>query len=163
MASRGSPRARRTSDAARRREQLAGPKPVARAEKPVVLVVDDDPDERSPRSRVDAECCRLVIERANAQPLYRCRQRDAENDELAWLNRARCGRHLDRVIGAELDRRDGANHQRDANAKPIAHERIVARSAKAAAQLKAEGVVCGSFSRTRICAQRTCGSHGFVR
>jgi len=46
MASRGSPRARRTSDAARRREQLAGPKPVARAEKPVVLVVDDDPDAR---------------------------------------------------------------------------------------------------------------------
>src|SRR3989442_15338462 len=46
MASRGSPRTRRTSDAARRREQLAAPKPVARAEKPVVLVVDDDTDAR---------------------------------------------------------------------------------------------------------------------
>src|SRR2546425_11295950 len=90
--------------------------------------VEVDPDERSPRSRVDAECCRIAIERANAQPLYRCGQRDAENDELAWLNRARCGSNLDRVIGAELDRRDGANRQRDANGTPIAHERIVARS-----------------------------------
>src|SRR2546425_10731505 len=94
--------------------------------------VEVDPDERAPRSRVDVECCRIAIERANAQPLYPCRQRDAQNDELAWLNRARCGSNLDRVIGAELDRRNGANRQHDATAKPTAHERIVARSAKAA-------------------------------
>src|SRR5437899_380943 len=94
--------------------------------------VEVDPDERAPQSRVDAECRRIATERANAQPLYRYRQRDAENDELARLNRAPCGSNLDRVIGAELDRREGADRQRDADRIPIAHEGIVARSATAA-------------------------------
>src|SRR5438067_787919 len=93
--------------------------------------VEVDPDERAPRSRVDAECRRIAIERANAEALRRRGQRDAENDELAWLGRARRGRNLDRVVGADLDRRDSRSRQCDTYRIPVTHERIVPRSASA--------------------------------
>lgn len=44
MASRGSPRTRRSTDGGKHREAVEVPKPFARPEKPVVLIVDDDPD-----------------------------------------------------------------------------------------------------------------------